>query len=217
MPGIAEADVDPDNGITRVPSFVGVARTADRAPADAPDTFFDSFVRRGTEDDGRDGTEVVPSDAFVAFEDGVFVATCPPPLEHEAASATTITIPQEPRTGCVPALGTGEAYANNFRACTDRPKWSLHPGRISPSVWETTEIEHRRIGPMPADASRTREELIDEAARAFATHGIYGASLIDMTSRAGQRNRGALHYHFGSRTGLPCAVLDRRVDFLARR
>src|SRR6478736_5402010 len=70
---------------------------------------------------------------------------------------------------------------------------------------------------MPPDASKTREKLIDEAARAFAEHGVYGASLIDITRQAGQRNRGALHYHFGSRTGVLCAVLDRHVDFLARR
>ena len=70
---------------------------------------------------------------------------------------------------------------------------------------------------MPLDASRTREKLIDEAARAFAEYGVYGASLVDITRRAGQRNRGALHYHFGSRSGVLCAVLDRHVDFLARR
>lgn len=70
---------------------------------------------------------------------------------------------------------------------------------------------------MPVDASKTREKLIDEAARAFAEHGVYGASLIDITRRAGQRNRGALHYHFGSRAGVLCAVLERHVDFLARR
>jgi AcrR family transcriptional regulator len=70
---------------------------------------------------------------------------------------------------------------------------------------------------MPVDASKTREKLIDEAARAFAEHGVYGASLIDITRRAGQRNRGALHYHFGSRSGVLCAVLERHVDFLARR
>jgi AcrR family transcriptional regulator len=70
---------------------------------------------------------------------------------------------------------------------------------------------------MPLDASTTRNKLVDEAARAFAAHGVYGASLIDITRRAGQRNRGALHYHFGSRAGVLCAVLDRHVDFLARR
>jgi AcrR family transcriptional regulator len=70
---------------------------------------------------------------------------------------------------------------------------------------------------MPADASKTREKLIDEAARAFAADGVFTASLIDITRRAGQRNRGALHYHFGSRAGVICAVLERHVDFLARR
>jgi AcrR family transcriptional regulator len=70
---------------------------------------------------------------------------------------------------------------------------------------------------MPLDASSTRNKLVDEAARAFAAHGVYGASLIDITRRAGQRNRGALHYHFGSRAGVLCAVLERHVDFLARR
>jgi AcrR family transcriptional regulator len=70
---------------------------------------------------------------------------------------------------------------------------------------------------VPLDASKTREKLVDEAARAFAEHGVYGASLIDITRRAGQRNRGALHYHFGSRNGVLCAVLERHVDFLSRR
>lgn len=70
---------------------------------------------------------------------------------------------------------------------------------------------------MPVDASATRERLIDEAARAFAADGVFSASLIDITRKAGQRNRGALHYHFGSRSGVLCAVLERHVEFLARR
>ncbi|HEX4492406.1 MAG TPA: TetR family transcriptional regulator [Acidimicrobiia bacterium] len=70
---------------------------------------------------------------------------------------------------------------------------------------------------MPLDASHTREKLVDEAARAFAKHGVYGASLIDITRRAGQRNRGALHYHFGSRAGVLAAVLERHAGFLAQR
>lgn len=32
---------------------------------------------------------------------------------------------------------------------------------------------------MPLDASKTREKLIDEAARAFAANGVYGASPIE--------------------------------------
>ena len=70
---------------------------------------------------------------------------------------------------------------------------------------------------MPPDASATRRKLLDAAARAFAEHGVFNASLLDITREAGQRNRGALHYHFGSRDGVLCAVLERHVDFLARR
>ncbi|MDQ1449536.1 MAG: hypothetical protein QOC79_2507, partial [Actinomycetota bacterium] len=43
---------------------------------------------------------------------------------------------------------------------------------------------------MPLDATRTRDKLVDEAARAFAAHGVFSASLIDITRKAGQRNRG---------------------------
>ncbi len=70
---------------------------------------------------------------------------------------------------------------------------------------------------VPPDASSTRRKLLDAAARAFAEDGVFNASLIEITRSAGQRNRGALHYHFGSRDGVLCAVLDRHVSFLARR
>lgn len=70
---------------------------------------------------------------------------------------------------------------------------------------------------MPPDASDTRRQLLDAAARAFAEDGVFNASLIEITRQAGQRNRGALHYHFGSRDGVLCAVLERHVAFLASR
>jgi AcrR family transcriptional regulator len=70
---------------------------------------------------------------------------------------------------------------------------------------------------MPPTATGTRRKLVEAAARAFATQGIFGASLIDITRQAGQRNRGAIHYHFGSREGLLCAVLEPHVGFLHER
>jgi AcrR family transcriptional regulator len=70
---------------------------------------------------------------------------------------------------------------------------------------------------MPPDASNTRRKLLDAAARAFAEHGVFNASLLEITRQAGQRNRGALYYHFGSREGVLCAVLEEHVDFLAAR
>jgi AcrR family transcriptional regulator len=70
---------------------------------------------------------------------------------------------------------------------------------------------------VPRDASTTREQLLDAAAHEFAEHGVWNASLIEITRRAGQRNRAALRYHFGSREQVLCAVLDRHVEFLAHR
>ncbi len=77
--------------------------------------------------------------------------------------------------------------------------------------------DFRNITAVPPDASATRDKLLDAATRAFAEHGVRNASLIEITRQAGQRNRSALNYHFGSRDGVLCAVLDRHVPFLAQR
>ena len=63
----------------------------------------------------------------------------------------------------------------------------------------------------------TRQRLIDAATRAFAEHGVGSASLLEITRQAGQRNRGAVHYHFGSREGMLAAVLEQQVGFLSKR
>jgi AcrR family transcriptional regulator len=70
---------------------------------------------------------------------------------------------------------------------------------------------------VPPDASKTRAALLDAAARAFARDGVFNASLIDITRQAGQGNRAALRYHFGSRDGVLCAVIGRHAEFLAHR
>lgn len=70
---------------------------------------------------------------------------------------------------------------------------------------------------MPTDGAATREKLLDSATRAFAEQGIANASLLEITKQAGQRNRGSLHYYFGSRDGVVVAILDQHVGFLARR
>lgn len=63
----------------------------------------------------------------------------------------------------------------------------------------------------------TRQRLLDAAARVFAEQGVETASLLEVARRAGQRNRGAVHYHFGSRTALLVAVLEQYAGFLAQR
>ena len=63
----------------------------------------------------------------------------------------------------------------------------------------------------------TRRALVEAATETFAEHGVFTSSLVEVTRRAGQRNRGAVHYHFGSREALLVAVLDQHADFLAAR
>jgi len=70
---------------------------------------------------------------------------------------------------------------------------------------------------VPRSGSATRDKLLDAATRAFAEHGVANASLLEITKQAGQRNRGSLHYYFGSREGVVVAILDRHVGFLAER
>jgi AcrR family transcriptional regulator len=63
----------------------------------------------------------------------------------------------------------------------------------------------------------TRSRLVEAATEAFAEHGVFTASLVEITRRAGQRNRGAVHYHFGTREGLLVEVLEQHSAFLAER
>ncbi|MGA8258246.1 MAG: TetR family transcriptional regulator [Nocardioides sp.] len=63
----------------------------------------------------------------------------------------------------------------------------------------------------------TRTGLVDAALREFAAVGVAAASLVEITRQAGQRNRGAVHYHFGGREGLLAAVLEKHADFLGVR
>lgn len=67
------------------------------------------------------------------------------------------------------------------------------------------------------DSQATRQRLVDAASRAFAEHGVHTASLLEITRQAGQRNRGAVHYHFGSREGMLAAVLEQHADFVGQR
>jgi AcrR family transcriptional regulator len=63
----------------------------------------------------------------------------------------------------------------------------------------------------------TPQRLVEAATQGFADHGIQTASLVEITRQAGQRNRGAVHYHFGGREGLLVAVLAQHAGFLGQR
>ncbi len=60
-------------------------------------------------------------------------------------------------------------------------------------------------------SARTRERFICAAEALFANDGVDAVSLNEITVAAGQKNRNALQYHFGSRQGLLQAIIDRHA------
>ena len=60
-------------------------------------------------------------------------------------------------------------------------------------------------------AAGTVDELLSVAERLFAERGIENVALTQIVAASSQRNRSALHYHFGSRGGVLTAVLNRRL------
>ncbi len=64
----------------------------------------------------------------------------------------------------------------------------------------------------------TATRLIEAAERLFAERGMHGVSLREIGAEAGQRNTGAVRYHFGTKEQLLDAVFEHRmVSINARR
>ena len=61
-------------------------------------------------------------------------------------------------------------------------------------------------------SAQTRERFITAAQKLYAERSIDSVSLNEITVAAGQKNRNALQYHFGSRDGLLQAILDFHSD-----
>ena len=57
----------------------------------------------------------------------------------------------------------------------------------------------------------TADELLNVAERLFAERGVENVALTQIVAASGQKNRSAVHYHFGSRDGVLTAVLNRRL------
>jgi AcrR family transcriptional regulator len=62
-----------------------------------------------------------------------------------------------------------------------------------------------------ARADLTRARIMDVAEKLFAAQGVRSASLSEVGKLAGQRNRSATTYHFGSREGLIEAIFVDRM------
>ena len=72
---------------------------------------------------------------------------------------------------------------------------------------ETTESLAKPAG----RSASVRNLLLDVAERLFAEHGIEGVSFNQIAKAADQRNSTVIQYHFGSKTGLLQAILERHM------
>lgn len=70
---------------------------------------------------------------------------------------------------------------------------------------------------MPRDSTATRERLVAEAERLFATQGIWQVTVREIVEAAGQKNVSALSYHFGSREGVLEHILASHARELDER
>lgn len=61
-------------------------------------------------------------------------------------------------------------------------------------------------------SAQTRERFIQAAQLLYAERSIDSVSLNEITIAAGQKNRNALQYHFGSRDGLLQAIIDKHAE-----
>lgn len=90
------------------------------------------------------------------------------------------------------------------------------------SMTETLALPTTALRVQPAatrtpQSIATRAKLVAIAERLFAERGIEGVSLSDINKAAGQRNKNATHYHFGSKQGLLQAILDKHVHGVSAR
>lgn len=63
----------------------------------------------------------------------------------------------------------------------------------------------------------TRKRILHTAERLFAQHGVAGVSLNTINQVAKQKNKNAVHYHFGGKTGLLQAIFDKHTPSIAKR
>jgi AcrR family transcriptional regulator len=67
-----------------------------------------------------------------------------------------------------------------------------------------------------AMAIETPDLILGVAERLFAEHGVDQVSLAQINREAGQRNRSAINYHFGSKQSLLLAILEKHEEGLER-
>ena len=68
----------------------------------------------------------------------------------------------------------------------------------------------------PDRNAATRERILTAAERLFAEHGVYGVSNRGVGEAAGQGNTAAVGYHFGTKTDLVRAIVERHTEQIER-
>lgn len=79
----------------------------------------------------------------------------------------------------------------------------------SAAVSSTTEGQSR--------SEATRQRILRTAERLFAQHGVAGVSLNTINKTARQKNKNAVHYHFGGKAGLVQAIYDKHAPAISLR
>jgi len=70
---------------------------------------------------------------------------------------------------------------------------------------------------MPVLAPSTKELLVRAGERLVAEHGIDGVSMLEISAAAGNGNKSAVQYHFGSKDQLVQAIFEHRLPRLRER
>lgn len=107
--------------------------------------------------------------------------------------------PSAPATRRAPRRNTGKATAAEADADTGHTNATngKHADTTAPAADDSLTDTARRI--------------LEIAERLFAEQGVEQVPLRQIVVESGQRNRSALHYHFGSREALVSHLLNRRL------
>jgi AcrR family transcriptional regulator len=84
----------------------------------------------------------------------------------------------------------------------------MHKKLLNPREGNVTELKPGKKN----SANETRMKLIMAGEQLIAEKGVEGVSLREVNTAAGQRNKSAAHYHFGTREGLIRAIYDNRME-----
>jgi AcrR family transcriptional regulator len=77
---------------------------------------------------------------------------------------------------------------------------------------EGSDVERKTAERVEDDRRTTHVRLIETAIHLLGERGVYGASLREISEKAGAKNTAAAHYHFGDRRGLIVASLELVVQ-----